>query len=135
MSDTWGCEFLDLWEPEPFSYHGKYPHAVWLPVSFIQRITDTLYQGQISAANDEKLRTLAEDINRNGLQEPGLIIYNEVSIKLQDGNHRFLACARYLGWEKFWVESQYKRGTINNGHSVGTVVHEFIEGLSEAKWT
>lgn len=128
--ETWGCEFLDTAEPEPFNVHGKYPHAVWLPASFIQRITDTVYQGQITAANQDKVHELAENINRLGLQEPGLVIYNEVNIKLQDGNHRFLA-TQLLGWDKFWVESQYKRGKIANGHAVGTVINELIEGLAK----
>ena len=130
--ETWGCEFLDVSEPKPFKLTERYPNAVWLPVGIIERITDTAYQGRVLAEGEEKIRDLAEQINREGLREPGLIIYNEVNIKLQDGNHRFLACTRHLGWDKFWVEARYKRGAITNGHAVGTVVLDVINGIGRA---
>lgn len=121
--DNYGCEFLDLEEYHPVSK--KDTDILFFDIGFLKNAVDYSYQNQIINNNREHIDNLKADIRSNGLKLPGILVLSATSCKLQDGNHRFIACLE-LGYEKFPVKLQYSDGNIRSG---GYKYLDFIQEL------
>jgi len=121
-----GCEFLDLpyLIPETTGILSG-PKIYYLPVSFIEKTLDEQYIRGLEDKEWEYLSNLETDIRLWGLHRPGKLTISLTTVKLQDGNHRFI-CARRLGHTTFPVIIEYTEGQIKSG---GIYIQKIIEEL------
>jgi len=119
--DNWGCEFLDLENPVeilPVKY-------LELPISFIEQTVDIKY---LQNLNTNKLNLLREDVKKNGVLQPGTLVYDTTKIKLQDGNHRFVV-SQQLGLKTYKVYLKESEGKINTyGLQYKNVLEDLLKG-------
>lgn len=121
--ENYGCEFLDLEDHAPV--YKKDTGILFFDVDFLRNTIDSNYQNQITTKNRNYIDQLRTDIEANGLKLPGTLVLSATSCKLQDGNHRFVACLE-LGYSKFPVKLQYSDGIIKSG---GYKYLDFIQEL------
>lgn len=107
-----GCEFLDLAESVPVIY--TEPDYILLDIETVRKTLDLKYQEEIRTLHGEHISNLTEDIRLNGLKLPGILTCDSLRVKLQDGNHRFVACDS-LGYKTFPVKFQFSDGKIKSG--------------------
>ena len=105
MSESWGCEFLD-----DDNFGSQFDNTVgpgqdlrFLPMSLVAQATDKNYLVEIRNNDSEYIQEIASSIQAVGFLEAGILTYDHQSIRLSDGNHRFLA-AEILGLKEFPVE-------------------------------
>lgn len=101
--DSWGCEFVDdngiTQVPDPpLTKSG----IVYLSMIMLAEIVDNRYLKEIGTKDKRQVQALTADIARRGILYPGTLVYDDKKIRLQDGNHRYLA-ARALGLPHFPV--------------------------------
>ena len=121
--ENYGCEFLDFEDAAPV--YKKDTGILYFDVEFLKNAIDYNYQNEIIAKNKAYIGQLKADIAANGLKLPGVLVLSATSCKLQDGNHRFIACTQ-LGYDKFPVKLQYTDGIIKSG---GYKYLDFIQEL------
>jgi hypothetical protein len=119
-------EFLDeLLTIQPW----KPSTIIYLPMSFIEKTLDLDYINKIQREDTAWIDELQHDIAKNNLKLPGTLTISTMKIKLQDGNHRFIACER-LGFQSFPVRTEYTDGHIRSG---GLLIQDIIEGYLRAE--
>jgi len=102
--EYWGSEFSDdglygLVVPSKSKQESKH----YIPMSLIEKTIDSKYIAEIVYKDRNYIQKLAISIETNGIINPGKLTYDNNSVRLSDGNHRFLA-AKQLGLTKFPVE-------------------------------
>jgi ParB family chromosome partitioning protein len=74
--------------------------TIRLPIDSIRLHEDTLQKQQANSHDTEKVKDLAENISKNGLQEPiRVILRQDGKYLLIEGYHRYMAC-KLLGWKE-----------------------------------
>jgi hypothetical protein len=106
MSESWGCEFTDDGD------YGKLlsrsedlfenDNLRFLPLEIVESALDKKYIAEIINKDMQYINELASSISSIGFKEPGVLTFDTQSIRLSDGNHRFIA-AQILGLKKFPV--------------------------------
>ena len=130
--ENWGCEFIDVGvdaKPPP----KRTLEALWLPVVLLKSTVDRSYQGTLKTSKRERIEALMVSIAEYGLREHGILVVGRNSTKLQDGNHRFIACER-LGWKYYPVrikksDSVIKTGSMQNDQ----FIMELIDTMKKHK--
>jgi hypothetical protein len=102
--EHWGSEFSDdgfygLAAP----LKSKQDSRHYIPMTLIEKTIDSKYIAEIVYKDRNYIRELAISIKDNGIITPGKLTYDNNSVRLSDGNHRFLA-AKQIGLTKFPVE-------------------------------
>jgi hypothetical protein len=120
--EYFGCEFLDLED-----YHEPTTRSswIWLPVVLIKKTLDPKYITEISLKDAEYIGSLAADIRQRGLRKPGKLVISKNKIKLQDGNHRFLAVEN-LGHMNFPVLLEFSEGAMSQGYLLQDLVKDIL---------
>lgn len=99
---SWGCEFVEDGSYGSLGNLTEIDRVLYLPLKIIQKTLDTKYIAEIIFKDKDYINELAYSIKMNGIFEPGKLTYDEHSVRLSDGNHRFLA-AEIIGLKKFPV--------------------------------
>lgn len=119
----WGCEFLDL---EDYRSPDLIDNDVLrLPMEFIAKTIDPLYTEGLKKNNLLYIQELAADIREHGIRQPGTLYISPSKIKLQDGNHRYLA-ADILKLSLFPVVIKYTDGKLNAGLPLQGLIKELL---------
>lgn len=102
--ESWGCEFV---EDNGTTQRPDFPivetSIVYVSMDMLEQIVDTRYLKEIGSKDKAQVQALTVDIARRGILYPGTLVYDNKKIRLQDGNHRYLA-ARALGLRDFPVQ-------------------------------
>lgn len=123
------CEFVDTYLYEREYCPPTSQEIVYLSLSFLKLTVDEGYITELKKNNQQRLAELKQSIIQNGLQSPGLLVYDNTRIKLQDGNHRFIICDE-LSYMSFPVKFQKSEGKIKTG---GLAYKNIIEELLKGK--
>lgn len=100
--DVWGSEFCDdgAYGKSYSSNETKTLFAesdLLVPLTLLDRIVDPSYINEIRVRDSDRLQGITSSMSINGQKETGTLTYDSKSIRLKNGNHRYLA-ARALGW-------------------------------------
>lgn len=97
--ESWGSEFFD-----DGAYGAKYAPSSFpetemlIPISFLDKIVDKTYIAEITVRDKTSLQGLISSMSINGQIETGTLTYDSKTIRLKNGNHRYIA-AKALGWK------------------------------------
>ena len=123
--EAWGCEYVDdgsfgvaLARPSMSQY-------LQIPMDLLHRIVDKRYIQEITVRDAKRLIGLKNSIQTNGLQHPGKLVYDRATLRLQDGNHRYI-CASQLQWEYFPVELVRVDNIRAPGMAIESIFHELM---------
>lgn len=88
--DAWGCEYLDQYNntPPPPTVHSN---TFLVPMHILASVVDVKYLKEISTKDKAQIQALTADVAQRGILEPGKLVYDNSTVRLQDGNHRYLA--------------------------------------------
>jgi hypothetical protein len=106
VSESWGCEFFDdgiFGRQKPKQVQRINHDFMYIPIEIVEWATDPVYLSEISLLDEDIIQDLVNSIGSIGFLEPGKIVISSERIRLQDGNHRFLAAQR-LGIKSFPIE-------------------------------
>jgi ParB family chromosome partitioning protein len=74
--------------------------TIRFPIDSIRLYEDILQKQQADPCHMERVKVLAEDISKNGLQKPIVVLHlQNGEYKLMEGYHRYMAC-KSLGWKE-----------------------------------
>lgn len=120
---SWGCEFLDIEQHKEFVNIEK--SIIQIEMDFLSKTIDDLYTQSLLKNNLRYIESLSDDIRINGIKQPGILVISPTKIKLQDGNHRYLAAVK-LRLSHFPVVIQYSDGKMNAGVTLQELAKEMI---------
>lgn len=93
--EFWGSEFFDDGNFGKCSLRLEQEeiiNSIKIPMKLMDLIVDKKYIAEIDRA--DQIDDLTSSISIIGLQHPGEIVYSEYGIRLQNGNHRYIALKR-----------------------------------------
>ena len=99
----WGGEFVDDGSYGKLFLKETVVDGIYLPIHIIEKTLDAKYIAEIYIKDIDYINELKSSISIVGILEPGTLTYDLTSVRLSDGNHRFLA-AKHLGLDKFPVQ-------------------------------
>lgn len=97
--ESWGSEFFD-----DGAYGAEYAPSLFpetemlIPITLLDKIVDKGYIAEIMVRDNAALQGLTSSMSINGQIEAGTLTYDNKTIRLKNGNHRYLA-AKALGWK------------------------------------
>lgn len=89
--DAWGCEFVDDGYQSDNPPPPYYSNVFLMPMNILKEIVDLRYLKEIGVRDKLQIQALTADVAQRGIIEPGHLVYDDRSVRLQDGNHRYLA--------------------------------------------
>jgi hypothetical protein len=127
MSYSWGCEFVDDGMYGTVCVSRFRDHGI--PISIVEMLVDQAYIQQIFLTDREHIDQLVSSMQVYGVKVPVSIIFDNENVRLQDGNHRFLA-ARHLGLKYLPANLVY----VENIKARSVKLKNFVQKLMEEKW-
>lgn len=122
--ENYGCEYLDLESYSPLA--DPWGLSFFLSMDFVSRTVDSKYSDEISLTHKNKIEYLQKSIAQHGLTRSGILLCDSTRVKLQDGNHMFLAC-KNLGYKKFPVVIKVIDGKLNAGVPYKELIYELLQ--------
>ena len=125
--DFWGSEFID--DGNFGAIKEVFSSLKYLPLDLVVYVADQSYLGQIWLRDKEHIENLIASIQANGFEKPGLIDFDNTSVRLTDGNHRLVA-AQHLGLQYFPVELRQ----VDEIKVRSVRLYNFFQKLLESQW-